>query len=109
MLTLASVNLNDNATFSVIVSNSAGVVTSSNAILTVPAQAASIIPSVASGALSLTWPTEQTGFRLLAQTNPPGVGLTTNWRSVVGSHVTNQLTVPMNATSGSVFFRLIYP
>jgi pectin methylesterase-like acyl-CoA thioesterase len=109
LLTLASVNLTDNATFSVLVSSSAGIVTSSNATLIVPAQAATITPSVASGGLSLTWPPEQTGFRLFAQTNPPGIGLTTNWKPIASSNATNQMTFPMNTTSGSVFFRLVYP
>lgn len=108
-LNIASTTLNDNGVYSVVVSNSAGVLVSSNAILTVPALPASITPSVINGALNLAWPASQTGQRLLAQTNPPGVGLTTNWQVVGHSNTTNQVAVPLNSTSGSVFFRLVYP
>ncbi len=106
---IASVKLADNATYSVIVANSAGVTTSSNAVLTIPAVPAPITPTFTNGALNLSWPANQTGFRLLAQTNPAGVGLTANWQVVGNSDATNQITIPMNLTSGSVFFRLVYP
>ena len=59
--------------------------------------------------LSLVWPTDHTGWRLQAQTNTPSVGLTTNWADVPDSTATNQLTLPLHPTAGSVFFRLIYP
>ena len=108
-LTLPSVNLNDNATYSVVVSNSAGSVTSGNAVLTVLAEPASIATAFTNGTLSLMWPAEQTGYHLLAQTNAPGSGLTTNWLVVTNSNMTNQMTIPINATNGSVFFRLVYP
>ena len=96
-------------TYSVIVSNSAGVLTSSNATLTIPAQPTSITPSVGNGVINLAWPATQTGYRLLAQTNPPGVGLTTNWQPVANSNNTNQMTIPVIPSNGSVFFRLVYP
>jgi hypothetical protein len=108
-LNLASATLADNGTYSVVVTNSAGVVSSSNAVLTVPAGPAPITPTFTNGALNLSWPANQTGFRLLAQTNPPGVGLTTNWQVVGNSNATNQITIPMNLANGSVFFRLVYP
>jgi hypothetical protein len=49
------------------------------------------------------------GWRLQAQTNPINVGLRTNWVDVSGGGSTNQYILPMGATDGSVFFRLIYP
>ena len=64
---------------------------------------------VSGGQLTLTWPTDHTGWRLQGQTNPPGGGLNTNWFDVVGSTTTNQIIVPVNSTNGSVFYRMIYP
>jgi hypothetical protein len=99
----------NNGAYSVVVSNAAGMAASSNATLTVPAQPAAIIPSFANGMLNLAWPAAQTGFRLLAQTNLSGEGLTTNWQPVPLSETTNRMTIPLNAANGSVFFRLVYP
>ncbi|HWX19002.1 MAG TPA: LamG-like jellyroll fold domain-containing protein [Candidatus Binatia bacterium] len=59
--------------------------------------------------VQLTWPVDHTGYRLQAQTNAPGVGLTTNWVAVPGSTTNNTLTFPLDGTQGSVFFRLVYP
>jgi len=106
---ISSATLADNGSYSVVVSNSAGAVTSSNATLTVPAQPTAIISSVTNGALQLSWPPGQTGYRLLAQTNPAGVGLASNWYPVPGSSVTNQVTLPIDLANGSVFLRLAYP
>lgn len=108
-LSISSSTLTDNGTYSVIVSNSAGSVVSSNAVLTVPAEPVSITTSLTGGELTLSWPVEQTGLRLLAQTNAPGVGLTTNWQPVFGSGETNQVKIPVAITNGSVFFQAIYP
>jgi hypothetical protein len=59
--------------------------------------------------VQLTWPADHTGYRLLTQTNAPGVGLTTNWVTVPGSTNNNTLIFPIDGTQGSVFFRLVYP
>jgi hypothetical protein len=56
-----------------------------------------------------TWPSDHTGWELQVQTNPPGVGLGTNWIIVAGSSLTNNVAVPVDATQGSVFYRLVYP
>jgi pectin methylesterase-like acyl-CoA thioesterase len=108
-LTLASAKLADNATYSVIISNSAGVVTSSSAVLTVPAVSAPLTPTFSNGALNLSWPANQTGFRLEAQTNSLAVGLNNNWFTIVGSSATNQMSLPINPAHGNVFLRLTYP
>ncbi len=108
-LNITSTTLNDNGTYSVVVYNSAGIVTSSNATLTVPAQPTSLTPTFTNGALNLSWPATQTGSRLLTQTNPLGIGLSTNWQAVANSNTTNQVAIPVNLTSGSAFFRLVYP
>jgi hypothetical protein len=57
----------------------------------------------------LKWPGDHTGWRIQAQTNPPTVGLTTNWVTIAGSGLTNQISEPIDKTNGSVFFRMIYP
>ena len=57
----------------------------------------------------LQWPGDHTGWTVQAQTNPPTVGLTTNWATLAGSGLTNQLAMPIDETNGSVFFRMIYP
>jgi hypothetical protein len=59
--------------------------------------------------LQLSWPADHTGWQLQAQTNSLAVGLGTNWVSVAGSAQTNQMTMPMSATNGAVFFRLVGP
>jgi pectin methylesterase-like acyl-CoA thioesterase len=103
-LAFASAKLADNGTYSVIASNSAGVVTSSNAVLTVPAPPSSLAPIATNGSLNLSWPSDRVGFRLEAQTNPPGVGLTTNWQTVTNSNTTNQTrsrSIPPTARSFS--------
>lgn len=108
-LTIANATLGDNGAYAVVASNSAGAVTSSNALLTVPAQPVSLTPSIANEMLTLSWPVNQTGFRLLVQTNPSGIGLTTNWYPVAGASATNQISLPIVLSNGSVFFQLIYP
>lgn len=61
------------------------------------------------GELQLVWPSDHTGWRLESQTNTLSVGLHTNWSPVAGSTVTNQVSVSVNASNGSVFFRLVSP
>jgi len=58
--------------------------------------------------LTLTWPADHTGWRLQVQTNDPARGLSTNWSEVVGATITNQLSIPINPTNGSVFYRLLF-
>jgi hypothetical protein len=55
--------------------------------------------------LTLSWPADHTGWRLLTQTN----SLTGSWRVVSGSQTTNKVSVPLDPNAGSVFYRLIYP
>jgi hypothetical protein len=59
--------------------------------------------------LTLTWPDDHTGWRLQVQTNSPAEGLGTNWWDVAGSTSTNLMTLPINSTDSSVFYRLSYP
>jgi hypothetical protein len=59
--------------------------------------------------LTLNWPSDHIGWRLQVQTNELAQGLGTNWADVAGSTGTNQMNIPINPASSSVFFRLIYP
>jgi hypothetical protein len=43
------------------------------------------------------------------QTNQTGLGLGTNWTTIQTSTATNQVTILINPTGGSVFFRLAHP
>jgi hypothetical protein len=55
---------------------------------------------------TLSWPPAYTSYSLRGQTNPPTIGLTTNWARVNGV-VGNQITIPVNTDNGTVFFQLI--
>jgi hypothetical protein len=59
--------------------------------------------------LQLNWPADHTGWQLQSQTNSLTAGLGTNWVNVSSSAQTNQVTVPLNAANGAVFFRLVRP
>jgi hypothetical protein len=59
--------------------------------------------------LILQWPGDHTGWSIQVQTNPVTVGLSTNWATLAGSSLTNQIMVPVDKTNGTVFFRMIYP
>jgi hypothetical protein len=63
----------------------------------------------APGQLQFSWPADHTGWQLQSQTNDLTSGLGTNWVNVASSTQTNQMTVPLNSTNDSVFFRLVRP
>ncbi len=58
--------------------------------------------------LRLSWPADHIGWSLQAQTNPPGAGLSTDWVMLPATMLTNQIFLPIIATNGSVFYRLIF-
>jgi alpha-L-fucosidase 2 len=64
---------------------------------------------ISDGQIQFNWPQDHLGWELQTQTNPPGAGLGTNWVLVPGSQATNQMTLLINPTEGSAFFRLVYP
>jgi hypothetical protein len=72
------------------------------------ANSTNLVFSAKNNQLTLTWPSDHTGWQLQAQTNVLSVGINTNWVNVTGSTVTNQVVIPINLTNGSVFYRLIY-
>ena len=57
--------------------------------------------------LELLWPATYLGWTLQAQTNMLAVGPGTNWGIITGSTNTNEVIIPFDATTGSIFFRLI--
>ena len=71
-----------------------------------------IVASVAGTTLTLSWPADHTGWRLLTQTNNLANGLSSNtndWATVSGSASTNLVSLPIIRTNKAGFFRLIYP
>jgi hypothetical protein len=68
--------------------------------------------SVSGGILTLSWPADHTGWRLLAQTNrlQSGISLNTNdWGAVSGSAATNKVSIPIDAAKPTEFYRMVYP
>jgi hypothetical protein len=57
----------------------------------------------------LIWPADHTGWRLPVQTNDLGAGQGRNGTTITASANANQITIPVGATNGSAFFRLVYP
>ncbi|HTB82258.1 MAG TPA: autotransporter-associated beta strand repeat-containing protein [Candidatus Sulfotelmatobacter sp.] len=71
-----------------------------------------IVATVSGSTLTLKWPSDHTGWRLLAQTDSLSSGLNatpTNWFYVNGSSSTNQVTITINPANPTVFYRLTYP
>jgi autotransporter-associated beta strand protein len=71
--------------------------------------ATNISYAISGNSLTLTWPVDHIGWHLEAQTNALATGLGTNWFTVSGSMLTNQVFIPLDYTNGSVFFRLVSP
>lgn len=69
----------------------------------------SMTNSVAGGMLTLSWPSDHTGWRLQMQTNSVATGLSTNWFDMPDSTSTNSMTLPVETINGSTFFRLTFP
>jgi autotransporter-associated beta strand protein len=75
---------------------------------TIPTTPTNITFSVTSSNITIGWPSNYTGWTLQSQTNPRTIGLKTNWFDMVGSELTNSVTLPISKNDPSVFFRLIY-
>jgi autotransporter-associated beta strand protein len=65
--------------------------------------------SMTGGQLQLSWPSDHLGWHLQVQTNDFGTGLNTNWLDLSDTATVTSVTNILDATSGSVFFRLVYP
>ena len=82
------------------------------ATATVATNAPTLARSVSDGNLNLSWPSDHIGWRLLEQTNhlPAGISLNTNdWSTVAGSAGTNQVSIPIDTTMPTEFYRMVYP
>jgi hypothetical protein len=65
--------------------------------------------AVSGNQLTLSWPTNYLGWRLQYQTNDLSTGLGTNWIDVPDSASTNQFFITVDPSSGSVFYRMVFP
>lgn len=68
--------------------------------------------SVNGSALTLAWPANQTGWRLLVQTNHLSAGVSTNhadWGTVPNSTNVNEITITIDPSKPTEFYRLVYP
>jgi len=68
-----------------------------------------IVSTVSGSTLTLSWPADHTGWRLLVQTNSLNVGLNNNWSTVDGSTNVNSVNIQINSTNPTVFYKLTYP
>jgi hypothetical protein len=62
--------------------------------------------------LNLSWPLNQTGWRLLAQTNHLSTGVSRNtndWGTVANSSSTNFVSIGLDRTKPGGYYRLVYP
>jgi autotransporter-associated beta strand protein len=59
--------------------------------------------------LTLQWPADHQGWRLLAQTNPLTQGLGTNWVPIPGTDSATSYTTTVDPANGTVFYKLVYP
>ena len=56
--------------------------------------------------LNFSWPASHLGWQLKVQTNTLAVGINDNWSPVVGSELTNQVSMPIDKANPAVFYRL---
>lgn len=67
---------------------------------------------VSGNSLTLSWPWDHTGWRLLVQTNNLLKGISSNtndWATVTNSSNTNQVSFPIVITNKCGFYRMAYP
>ncbi len=75
----------------------------------VATNAINVQSTVTNGMMQLSWPPDHIGWTLQQQNSGLTTGLATNWVTVSGSTTVNAESIPVSATNGCVFFRLIYP
>jgi len=81
-------------------------------VATVNTNPTNLTATVAGNVLTLFWPADHTGWRLLVQTNnlASGISLNTNdWVTVPGSAGINQTNFTVDPTKPTEFYRLVYP
>jgi autotransporter-associated beta strand protein len=64
--------------------------------------------TVTGGTMTVNWPANYTGWILQAQTNPPSMGITTNWADVAGSASFDSMSFAISSAN-NIFFRLRLP
>jgi hypothetical protein len=105
--------LADGTTYYFVVSavNAAGVSSNSVPVSALPISTAAPFFNIAAsgGQIQLIWPRANTGWSLQVQTNALNTGIGTNWVTMPGSMLTNQMYFQVNPANESVFFRLAYP
>jgi|GEM_PF-1357816 len=82
------------------------------AISLVNTNSTNIVATVTGNQLTLTWPADHTGWRLLQQTNNLISGISSNtndWGTVAGSTTTNQEIITIDAAKPTEFYQLVYP
>jgi autotransporter-associated beta strand protein len=81
-------------------------------VATVNTTPTNLTAAVNGNQLTLSWPADHTGWRLLVQTNNLTAGISSNtndWGTVAGSSGTNQVSISIDGTKPSEFYRLVYP
>jgi len=80
--------------------------------VTIATNPTNILFSVTGSTLSLSWPADHTGWRLLVQTNHLQNGLSANpndWMTVPGSTGVDSTNFLINPALPAEFYQLIYP
>ena len=81
-------------------------------VSTVNTNPTNIVSSVTGNVLTLSWPADHTGWRLLVQTNNLANGISSNtndWTTVPGSSGVDLETITNNLLLPDEFYRLVYP
>ena len=105
-LTLIKVAQNDAANYSVVVTNTAGSITSSNATLSV-IPPPMIVVAKSNNSITLSWPAASQGFvaqQAASLISPVSWGPVTNSPTLVG----DRYTLTIAPGNGTVFYRLIF-
>lgn len=93
---------------------SSAYLTGSGSLLVLPpvdTNPTNIAVSISGTNLTLSWPTDHTGWRLLVQTNNlPGISANpADWATVSGSASTNYITIPITPGTRADYYRMVYP
>ena len=91
--------------------NDAGEGPASSQVSVTPSSAAPVglVLESTGNQLLFSWPPDHRGWHLEIQTNNLGAGLGTNWTTITGSELTNQIFLPTDPANSSAFLRLTYP
>jgi autotransporter-associated beta strand protein len=78
----------------------------------VPTNPPNLACATSGSSLTISWPQDHTGWRLLVQTNKLNLGLSLNpndWTAVPGSAQTNRVAMPLSPSLPAEFYRLVFP